>query len=309
MGERRRRGEPAAAGPETRDLLPILREARDRSAFADDAVGVAHVRGDLLGGALDFDEEDGLTRGQVELGPPELERIDGALVQKLRGRRKNARLEEIVERSDRVLQRLVPSEDDGARRRPRLNAETKTGEDAERALRADEQLGEVDAARRLERLRVDATGRDDRAVREHDFRPEHVGRRRAPAHRVRSACVVRGHPAERAGPSAAGIWRKEQALIGQGVLEIEIDETRLDHRLQVAAIDLDDLPHSREGDDDPAFRRDGPAGLPGARAARHDRRLGLVRHMYSGNDLGRRLGHDDGARRALLPQRPERSVV
>src|SRR5438105_2640286 len=60
MRERCRGGEPAAAGPETCDLLLVLGEARDRRVLADDAVGVAHVRGDLLRRALDLDEEDSL---------------------------------------------------------------------------------------------------------------------------------------------------------------------------------------------------------------------------------------------------------
>src|SRR5206468_12271306 len=86
MGEGGGRGEPAAARPQARDLLLVLRETRDRCSFPNDAVGVAHVRRDLLGRALDLDEEDGLARRQRELRPPELERVDRALVEKLRGR-------------------------------------------------------------------------------------------------------------------------------------------------------------------------------------------------------------------------------
>src|SRR6266850_1745424 len=63
MRERRRRGEPAPPRPEARDLLLVLGESRDRRALADDAVGVANVRGDLLGRAFHFDEEDRLARG------------------------------------------------------------------------------------------------------------------------------------------------------------------------------------------------------------------------------------------------------
>src|SRR5207253_595499 len=41
--ERRRRGEPAARGPQACDVLLILREPCDRGAFAHTAVGVANM--------------------------------------------------------------------------------------------------------------------------------------------------------------------------------------------------------------------------------------------------------------------------
>jgi hypothetical protein len=63
VGQRGRGGEPAARGPEARDLLLILREARDRGALPDDPVGVTHVRRDLLGCAFHLDEENGFASG------------------------------------------------------------------------------------------------------------------------------------------------------------------------------------------------------------------------------------------------------
>jgi len=119
---------------------------------------------------------------------------------------------------------------------------------------------------------------------------------------VRSARVVRGHPAERARPAASRIGREEEALIGEGALKIEVHETRLDDRLQIAAVDLDDRAHTRERDDDAAFGRNCAAGLSGPGPARYERRFGLIRDADDRHDLGGRLGHDDGARSASLSQ-------
>src|SRR6266550_990038 len=156
---------------------------------------------------------------------------------------------------------------------------------------------------------MDAACRDDRAVREHDLGTEHVRGGRTPANRMRSTCVVRGHPAEGARSATSRIRREEESLIGKSILKIEVHEARLDDRLEVAAVYLDDPAHARERDDDATFQRDGAAGLPGPGAARHDRCFGLIRDADDRDDLGGRLRHDDRARCAPLAQRPERGVV
>src|SRR6185503_5415921 len=97
-----------------------------------------------------------------------------------------------------------------------------------------------------------AARRDDRSIREDDLGTENVRGRRAPAHCMWTARVVRGHPAERARASAPRVGWEEEALRPERVLKVGEHDARLDDRLQVAAIDLDDLAHPRERDGDPA---------------------------------------------------------
>ena len=300
---------PAPRAPEALDLALVLGEARDGRATPDDRFGVPNVRGDLLGRALHLDEEDRLTLGESELGLPALDRLDRAPVEKLGGRGKHAGREKIVERRDGVLERGVAREDHRAGGRPRLHAQAKLREDAERPFGPDEELREVDAARRFERLRADAARRDDRAVGEHDLRAEDVRGRRAPADGVRAARVVRGHAAERARAPAAGIRREEETVRRERGLEVQVHEARLDDRLKIPTIDLVDLAHAREGDDDPALLGDRATRLSRAGAARDDGRAELVRELHDGDDLGRGLGDRDRRGHAATPERPERRVV
>ena len=86
-------------------------------------------------------------------------------------------------------------------------------------------------------------------------------------------------------------------MFGDGGLDIVVDRTRLDHAHEVVRIDLQDLVHPREVQDDTAAYRVGAAGQPGARAARHDGSaklgagadhvlyLGLGARAYSGDSL------------------------
>ena len=52
-------------------------------AAPDDPVHVAHRRRDVIGRALDLDEEDGLTFGQLQIELPSQERVDRAAIQQL----------------------------------------------------------------------------------------------------------------------------------------------------------------------------------------------------------------------------------
>jgi hypothetical protein len=119
---------------------------------------------------------------------------------------------------------------------------------------------------------------------------------------MRTARIVRGHAPKRAGTPASGIWRKEQTVWSQCVLKIGEDDPRLHDGLQVGPIDLEDLAHPRERDDDPAARGDRAAGLARACPARHDRRAGRVGEAHDTRDLSRRTWHDDDVRQTLLSQ-------
>jgi len=79
-----------------------------------------------------------------------------------------------------------------------------------------------------------------------DLGAQDVGRGRPPAHRVRATGVVRDHPPQGAGPPGPRVGGEEQALEAQRGLEIVEDDARLDRRLKVRAVDLEDPAHPRE---------------------------------------------------------------
>ena len=79
----------------------------------------------------------------------------------------------------------------------------------------------------------------------------------------------------------------------EGVLQIGEHEPWLDDGLQIAAIDLEDLAHARERDDDAALRGDRAPRLAGARTARDHRRVRLVREGHHALHLLGRRGDDD----------------
>ena len=85
------------------------------------------------------------------------------------------------------------------------------GDDAERALRADEQPRQVVAGGGFLRARL--RGRDHLAIGEHDLQRQHVVPHGAVAHRIGARGARRRHAAERG--VGAGIDREEQALVAQ----------------------------------------------------------------------------------------------
>src|SRR5206468_11094811 len=130
--------------PEPRDVSLGLGELRHGRATTYDAVDVSYRRGDVVRRALHLDEEDRLSVGKAELRLPALQCIHRAPIEELRRRRQHAGLEEIVEGGDGVLERRVTGEHDATRGRSRLHAQAKARDDAERALRSDEESREVD---------------------------------------------------------------------------------------------------------------------------------------------------------------------
>jgi len=60
-------------------------------------------------------------------------------------------------------------------------------------------------------------------------------------------------------------------VLGHGRLDVVVDRARLHHADQVVRVDLEDLVHPGQVEDDAAADRVGATGQAGARAARHDR--------------------------------------
>ena len=140
------------------------------------------------------------------------------------------------------------------------------GDDAERALRADDQAGQVVAGRGF----LGAPRRGHHlAVRHHHFERQHVVLHRAVAHRVGAGAARRRHAAERG--VGAGIDREEQALVAQIFVERLAGDAGLDHAVEVLGVHRQHLVHVAEVDRDAAVRRVDVAFERGAGAERDDR--------------------------------------
>ncbi len=163
-----------------------------------------------------------------------------------------------------------------SRRRRRAQPEGGLGDQAERPLAADDQVGQRVAGDVLE---VAAAGPDDRAVGHHDLERQDRLAGLAVLHAAQAAGVGAQVPADRADLVAGRIRRVEQADLGDGGLERGVDDAGLDDRDEVVAIDLDDPVHRREGDGQRALDPGRAARQAGAGAARDDRdaQLGAIR--------------------------------
>ncbi len=141
-------------------------------------------------------------------------------------------------------------------------------DDAERALRADEDMGEVVAGRGFLRPRA---GAHERAVGRDDAERQHELLHRAVAHRVGARGAGRRHAADRS--VGAGIDREEEAGVVQVVVELLAGDAGLDHAVEVLGVDGEHRVHPRAVERDPAVRRIDMALERGADAERDDRRV------------------------------------
>ena len=205
---------------------------------------------------------------------------------------RDAGVDEVVERAD-----------DGARRagerRPQPQGDL--GDDAERALRTDHQAAEVKSRNAF---RGPATQPDRGAVAggtAHD-RPhtEDVVAGDAVLEAAQAAGVGRDVAADRRPRRARGVRRVPEALLAHERLEIVVDDAGLDDADEVVGVDLDDLVHPRQVEDEAAVDGVRAAGQAGARAPRDDR------HAEVGADADRLLDLRLGARsqRRQRPSRP-----
>ena len=167
------------------------------------------------------------------------------------------------------------------------------GEDAQRALRADHQADEVVAGNVLDELAAEL---DDLAGGRDDLQAGDVTAGDAVLDGLAAAGVLGDVAADVAGLQAHRIAGEEQALVGDGLVDLVGDDARLDDDHQVRRVDLEDAVHAVAQQDDAAHDRHGPAGEPAAGAARRDgNRLAVGQLHDRGDLLGRfRPNHASG---------------
>ena len=202
-----------------------------------------------------------------------------------------------AEQIERGLRRRHADERGLDRARARHQPQHRRGDDAERALGADEQVLQVVAGVVLLEL-VEVV--EHAPVGEHDLEAEHMRARDAVGERRRAAGIGGEIAAD-----GAGAFRRQQ-------LRIEpVDRGR---RLARAAerhaglagdgvgdrVDLADAVEPRERQHDLAMVRDLPADEAGIAALRHDRRARLVGELEDRGDLGDRARAQHHRRAAVI---------
>ena len=203
---------------------------------------------------------------------------------------------------------------DGDRLRDAVQLQRHLGDHAQRALRADEQPGQVVAGRGFARP---AAGADDAAVGQHHGQPQHVVAHGAVAHRIGAGGAGRRHAAQ-AGVGA-GVDREEQAGVAQMLVQLLARHPGLDRAVEVLGRDPGHPVHLRQVDGDAAAQRRDAAFQRGAGAVGHDRHLvrgadpqhrrHLLGRVREGDRVGRhgRVPGSPRARAARAPRRRSRS--
>ena len=164
------------------------------------------------------------------------------------------------------------------------------GHDAERSLRADHHAAQVVTVP-ISRLAADPL---DRSVGQDDLKSEHVIGGNPVCETVRTTRVLGHVAADRACLLAGGIGRVVEAVLGDGVGQVDVDEPRLDHRYAVLGVDLQDPGHPRKGHQDAAVLGDRAAAQAGTGAPRHDREIVAASNPDHLRDLFRRGWKHDG---------------
>jgi len=215
----------------------------------DDFLDELRLFGNPSLGAMELEEER-RRRGQRQFGIG-VDIGDGDLVDEFDTRDRDA----ILDRGDDGLDRAAHAAEGADRRgdmfRDRMQLHRQLGDDAQRAFRPDEEVGEVVAGGRLSRPRA---GADQFAVGRDDLQAHHVFTHRAVTHR-RGAAAARGsHAAQRC--VGARIDRKHEAGIAQFGVELLARHPRLDDRHRILGTDLDNAVHVARVDGDAAIDRD-----------------------------------------------------
>ena len=195
--------------------------------------------------AVGFHQEHRFAIGRQADARVLLDASGGHPVEKLQRAGNDARRDDGGDRFGGVVDAVVEREHRPARGRPRHQLEQHLGDDAERALRSDEEI--------LERVTRDvfhARAAEARhlAVGEHDFEPHHVVARDAVLEPAQPAGVLGDVAADGADALRAGIGRVEQAVSRRGLVDALVRHAWLRAQREVARIDVENRVHLREAE-------------------------------------------------------------
>ncbi len=222
--------------------------------------------------------------------------MDRRAVHELDGDRDDARGDDGVDAGAGGLARLEAEQDRPGALGRAQDAQGRLGDQAKHAFRAGDQAEQVEPAR-VQMLAAEA---DDLARRQHHFHAHQVVGGDAVLQAVGAAGIHADVAGDGAGELRGGIGRIEEAVARDRIGDAEIGDARLQRDRAVVVVDVQDLRHLRDADDDGVLQRQRPAGERGAGASRHHLDAALV---AIGQDLAGflgRLGQDDGQGRFLV---------
>ena len=172
----------------------------------------------------------------------------------------------------------------------------------ERALVAGEQLLEVERGRGLAQLAAAALADlDDLAGRQHDLHRDHVVARVAEARAEQRPAAGADPPADQRARVRRRVVGIEDAVALELLVELEHVDARPDGDRAVHEVDLVDLVHQLDVDEDAAAQRHGAVGQAGAAGARDDRDAQPVGELDDLGDLLRGAREDRHVGHVLRP--------
>ncbi len=276
--------------PEERAVGVARRDADlERPALVADPLELGRVALDLLGDAVELDEEDGAGALRVPGSDGVLGRLDREPVHHLDRGRHDTGGDDPLHGRTRGVHRVERREQRAHRLRHADEPERDARHDAQRPLGADDDADEVRPVG-VERL---AAQLDDLAVREHEREPGHVVCGEAVLEAVGAARVLRDVPADRADLLARRVGRVEESVRRDGARHVEVRDSRLDDDPLAREVDLEDAVHPRQRDDDASGDRRRASGETGPGAARDERDALAMAGAQHRLDVLRRSGKDD----------------
>ena len=155
----------------------------------------------------------------------------------------------------------------------RKQAQHRAGNDAQRTLRADEQLFHIVAGIVLHHP---VHGGHDRAVCQYCFQPQHEVAHHAVTQNVDAAGIGRNIAADGATATCAEVERETQALLGDGLLHDLQHRTGFDRGGTADSVDLEDSIHPVQRQHDIVCRRLHRGHTVGQPPVGHDRLTGCM---------------------------------
>ena len=186
--------------------------------------------------------------------------------------------------------------------RLRKQLDRRRGDDAERALAADEQLLQIVAGVVLAQP---AQPVPDPPVGQYHLDPQGQLAGVAVAQHGDAAGIGRQIAADLAAALGAEAQRKQPVGLGGRLVQIGEDAAGLDRHREIDRVDRADPVHPAEGEDDivAVFGRNSAADQTGVAALRHDRQARLGADPHHRRDLrGRSRPHDEPRRAAIEPR-------
>ena len=170
-----------------------------------------------------------------------------------------------------------------------MNLQRHLGDDAERALAAEEHHREI-GARRMARHRERA---DDLSGRSDDFKRHHHVLDLAVLRRKDASSAVREEAADRGARDRGGKVHRRKPFLVAAPLEVLRDDAGLRRDGERLLVDLDDLVHPLHVEDDAVVDRKRTALRTRTAAPRNNGNLVLVRDLHDARDFLGRRGMDD----------------